>query len=38
MSQTCSCVNPIPTQQATRKGAALTVCARCNLSIPPRLR
>jgi hypothetical protein len=26
---TCTCVTPVPVQQATRKGAAQTVCAKC---------
>jgi hypothetical protein len=30
---TCSCVTPVPVQQATRKGAARTVCAKCDLPI-----
>lgn len=35
---TCSCVTPIPVQQAERKGAARTVCARCGLAVPLKLR
>jgi hypothetical protein len=35
---TCSCVTPIPVEQAERKGASMTVCARCSLRIPLRLR
>jgi len=30
---TCSCVVPAPQEQATRKGAARTHCARCGLPI-----
>jgi len=30
---TCSCVTPVPVQQATRKGAAHTVCAKCSQPI-----
>ena len=35
---TCSCADPIPTQRAERKGAALTICLRCGLRVPARLR
>jgi hypothetical protein len=35
---TCTCVTPIPVQQAERKGAAVTLCARCGLRVPLRLR
>jgi hypothetical protein len=31
--QTCSCAVPQPQVEATRKGAARTVCARCGLPI-----
>ena len=34
----CSCSDPIPVQRAERKGAALTVCQRCGLRVPIRLR
>jgi hypothetical protein len=34
----CSCTDPIPVQRAERKGAALTVCQRCGLRVPARLR
>jgi hypothetical protein len=34
----CSCIDPIPVQRAERKGAALTVCQRCGLRVPARLR
>jgi hypothetical protein len=35
---TCSCADPIPTQRAERKGAALTICHRCGPRLPARLR
>jgi hypothetical protein len=34
---TCACAKPIPVERATRKGAATTVCARCELPIAPKL-
>jgi len=34
----CRCETPLPVQRAERKGAAVTVCARCGGRIPPRLR
>jgi hypothetical protein len=34
---TCECVRPVPVQRATRKGAAVTVCARCGGAVPLRL-
>jgi hypothetical protein len=37
-SETCACRDPIPVQRAERKGAALTVCQRCGLRVPARLR
>ena len=37
-SATCVCADPIPVQRAARKGAAVTVCQRCGLRVPPRLR
>jgi hypothetical protein len=35
---TCSCEKPIPVERAERKGAAVTVCLRCGLHVPARLR
>ena len=35
---TCSCDKPVPVERAERKGAAVTVCLRCGLYVPPRLR
>jgi hypothetical protein len=35
---TCSCETPIPVERAERKGAAVTVCLRCGLSVAVRLR
>ena len=35
---TCSCRDPLPVQRAARKGAAVTVCQRCGLRVPVRLR
>ena len=37
-SATCDCVDPIPVQRAARKGAAVTICQRCGLRVPLRLR
>jgi hypothetical protein len=37
-SATCSCADSIPVQRATRKGAAVTICQRCGLRVPLRLR
>jgi len=37
-SETCTCVDPIPVQHASRKGAASTICQRCGLRIRLRLR
>ena len=37
-SSTCECTDPIPVQRAERKGAAVTICQRCGLRVPPRLR
>jgi hypothetical protein len=34
---TCTCEQPIPVERATRKGAALTECARCERPVPLRL-
>ncbi len=34
---TCTCTTPVPVQRATRKGAASTVCARCNQPVALRL-
>ena len=33
----CSCGTPLPVERAKRKGAAVTVCARCGLPVPLRL-
>jgi hypothetical protein len=37
MKGTCACATPVPVERATRKGAAVTECARCGLPIPLRL-
>jgi hypothetical protein len=37
-SATCDCADPIPVQRAARKGAAVTICQRCGLHVPLRLR
>jgi hypothetical protein len=37
-SETCGCADPIPVQRAARKGAAVTICQRCGLRVPLRLR
>jgi len=37
-SATCDCTDPIPVQRAARKGAAVTICQRCGLRVPLRLR
>ena len=34
----CDCTDPIPVQRAARKGAAVTICQRCGLRVPLRLR
>jgi len=34
----CRCSDPIPVQRAARKGAAVTICQRCGLRVPLRLR
>jgi hypothetical protein len=34
---TCSCARPLPQEQAERKGASRTTCARCGLPIRLRL-
>jgi hypothetical protein len=34
----CSCKDPIPVERAERKGAAVTLCPRCGLRVPIRLR
>jgi hypothetical protein len=36
--ETCTCDDPVPTQRAERKGAAITVCLRCGLRMAARLR
>jgi hypothetical protein len=36
-THTCECQQPVPVQQATRKGAAVTLCARCGGAVPLRL-
>ena len=28
--KTCTCAKPVPVERAERKGAAATVCARCD--------
>ena len=35
---TCDCTDPIPVQRGARKGAAVTICQRCGLRVPLRLR
>jgi len=35
---TCTCETPVPVERAERKGAAVTVCLRCGLRVPVRLR
>jgi hypothetical protein len=35
---TCSCVTPVPVQQATRKGAARTICEKCSLPVKLTLK
>lgn len=37
-AERCGCERPVPTQRAARKGAAATVCLRCGLPVPLRLR
>jgi hypothetical protein len=37
-TMTCSCEKPVPVERAERKGAAVTVCLRCGLQVPARLR
>ena len=34
---TCSCDKPVPVEQATRKGAAATFCAKCGQPLALRL-
>jgi hypothetical protein len=34
----CRCDDPEPVERAERKGAAVVVCQRCGLRVPPRLR
>jgi len=36
--ETWRCADPIPTQHAKRKGAAVTICQRCGLRVRLRLR
>ncbi len=33
----CRCADAIPVERAERKGAAVVVCLRCGLRVPPRL-
>ena len=35
---TCSCDTPVPVERAERKGASVTVCLRCGLRVPVKLR
>lgn len=37
-TETCRCEHPLPIERATHKGASETVCARCGLPVPLRLR
>ncbi|MHB8471051.1 MAG: hypothetical protein ACYDCH_15050 [Gaiellaceae bacterium] len=37
-NSTCTCDDPLPAVYAERKGAALTICQRCGLRVPARLR
>ena len=34
----CSCPDPLPVERAERRGAAITLCLRCGLRVPIRLR
>jgi hypothetical protein len=34
---TCTCDKPVPVEHAARKGAAVTICARCELPVPLKL-
>jgi len=34
MTVRCTCAQPIPVERATRKGAAVTECARCGRPVP----
>jgi len=34
----CSCPDPVPVARALRKGAAVTLCARCGRRVRVRLR
>ena len=36
-AKACECGTPVPVERAKRKGAAMTVCARCGLPVPLRL-
>ena len=33
MTETCRCAVPVPVVKAERKGAARTVCARCDRAV-----
>jgi hypothetical protein len=37
MTTTCTCAKPAPVERATRKGAAQTVCAKCDRPVALRL-
>lgn len=37
-ARSCSCEVPRPREHAVHKGAARTVCERCGLPVPLRLR
>ena len=37
MTPTCTCEKPVLVEQAARKGAAVTVCSRCDLPVPLKL-
>ena len=37
-NESCTCADPIPVQRAARKGAAVSICQRCGLRVPLRLR
>ncbi|HET7571425.1 MAG TPA: hypothetical protein VFJ77_02015 [Gaiellaceae bacterium] len=35
--ESCRCPDPLPVQRAERKGAAVVLCLRCGLRVPPTL-
>jgi hypothetical protein len=36
-ARSCECGTPVPVEHASRKGASVTVCARCGLPVPLKL-